>query len=584
MADTKLMDHLFVKIDGTDLPKEAMDDLIQLTVDTSLHLPDMFTIHIHDERVKWVDEGPFGLGKEVEISALPEEGGGSQVLFKGEITSLEPEFGEGTQATLLVRGYDRSHRLHRGTLSKAYLQMTDSDLASRIAQEAGLRAQVDPTTQVYDHVLQFNQTHMEFLTERAQRIGYEFFVQDKSLYFRKPSKNGSGGTVELEWGKQLKSFRPRLTLVEQVDQVFVKGWDPKTRQAIVGQASRGQAEPQTGQSQTGGALASSAFKSARRVVVNQSAKTQAEADTMAQALLDQISGAFIEAEGSCEGKPELRAGKFVRLSSLGRQFNGTYLVTEATHTYRAGSPYTTTFSIHGRRPETVSSLVGAPSGTDSRRHIFGVVVGLVTNSKDPEDRGRVKVKFPWLSDEVESDWARVVGIGAGPDRGFYCLPEVNDEVLVGFEHGDPGRPYVIGGLWNGMDKPPLPASKALENGAVSQRVFTTRAGHKLTFIDGQGKGVQLETSNGNKLTLDEEERRIILQTPGGQVLTLDDSKNEVSLESTSNLTLKSRANISIEANGTLSLKGATFSLNANATGEVKAGAVLEIQGAMVKIN
>ena len=579
-TEAKLMDHLFIKVDGNDLPAEMMDDLIEVTVDSSLHLPDMFTIHLHDEELEWIDEGLFALGKEVEISALPEEGGTSRVLMKGEITALEPDFGEGTHLTLLVRGYDRSHRLHRGTHSQAYLQVTDSDLASRIAQEAGLRAQVDPTTEVYDHVLQHNQTHMEFLSERARRIGYEFFVEDRTLYFREPPDNG--GPLELEWGQQLLSFRPRLTLVEQVDEIIVRGWDPKDRRVIIGRARRGQAEPEIGQDGSGAELASAAFSSARRVVVDRSVHSQAEADTLAQAICDELSGAFIEAEGMCYGQPELRAGKFIRLTALGQRFSGTYFVTAATHIYRAGAAYMTAFSIHGRRPETLYALVErAPEEANGWK---GPVVGLVTNNNDPEGRGRVKVKFPWLSDDVESDWARVLGVGGGPDRGFYCLPEVNDEVLVVFEHGDVGRPYVIGGLWNGQDQPPLPIRQALENGKVRQRVFKTRAGHTLTFTDGTDEGVVLETAGGHRLTLADEQRKVILETSGGQVLTLDDSRNEVQLESRGNMTLKGGANLTIEATGSLTLKGQTFSLNANAMGEVKAGATLDVRGALVKIN
>jgi len=574
------MDHLYMKVDGTDLAAEAMNDLLEVTVDTSLHLPDAFTIHLHDEALKWVDEGPFGLGKEVEISAQPESGGSSRLLFKGEITAVEPDFGEGTQATLLVRGYDRSHRLHRGTHSQAHLQVTDSDLASRIAQEAGLRAQVDATSEVYDHVVQCNQTHMEFLSQRAQRIGYEFFVLDRTLHFKRPAASGS--TLELEWGRELRSFKPRLTLVEQVDEVIVKGWDRKARQAITGQATRGQAEPQTGESQSGSQLASAAFSSARRAVVNCPVRSQAEADTLAQAVCDEISGAFIEAEGLCYGQPELRAGKSVRLTSLGRRFSGTYLVTAATHIYRADSGYVTAFSIHGRRPETLHALLETASSP--ARAQPGAVIGIVTNNNDPEDWGRVKLKFPWLSDEVESDWAGLVGPGAGPDRGFYWLPEINDEVLVVFEHGDINKPYVIGGLWNGQDKPPLPASQALASGQVHKRILMTRDGHKLTLTDGDDAGLILETAGGHRLTLADQQKKIVVETSGGLTLTMDDSQNQVQLQSGGNIALKSNANLTIEAAGSLELKGQTFSLNGNVSGEVKAGANLTVQGALVKIN
>lgn len=579
-TETALMDHLFIRIDGSDLPADAMDDLIDVRVESSLHLPDMFEIHLHDERLKWVDEELFTLGAEVEIAARPEGGGSSEVLIKGEITALEPDFGEGTQATLLVRGYDRSHRLHRGTHSQAYLQVTDGDLANRIAQEAGLQPQVDATAEVHDYVLQHNQTHMEFLIERARRIGYEFFVEDKTLYFRQPARNGQA--LEFEWGQELRTFRPRLTTAEQVDEVIVKGWDPKACQTIVGRATSGQAEPDVGQQGSGGKVASAAFDSARQVVVNYAVQSQGDADILAQAILDDISGTYIEADGVCFGTPGLRAGKFVQLSALGSRFSGTYFVTAATHVYRAQDVYLTEFSITGRRPDTLYTLMEKPAAVTE--DFQGPVVGIVTNNKDPEDRGRVKVKYPWLSEEVESDWARVVTAGAGAERGLLCLPEINDEVLVLFEQGDMDRPYVLGGLWNGDAAPPLPANEAVENGKVSKRTFRTRAGHLLEFTDESKQGVVLETAGGHRLALADEQQNATLETAGGLVLTLDDAKSEIALESKGNMNLKSGGNLTIEARGTLELKGQAFTLNGNATGEVKAGATLSVQGALVKIN
>jgi len=243
-AQQKLMDHLYVKVDGQDLPLAAMNDLIEVTVDSSLHLPDMFTLHVHDEALKWLDTDALPLGKEVEISALPEAGGASQILTQGEITALEPDFGDSTQATLLVRGYDRSHRLHRTNQTEAYLQVTDSDLAKRLAGEAGLRAQVDDTTEVYDHVFRHNQTPMSFLTERAQRIGYECYVQDRTLHFHRPSTNGN--RLELEWGVGLRRFAPRPDLAEQVDEVIVPRLGCQDAPGHRRPATRGRPEPQIG--------------------------------------------------------------------------------------------------------------------------------------------------------------------------------------------------------------------------------------------------------------------------------------------------------------------------------------------------
>lgn len=124
-------------------------------------------------------------------------------------------------------------------------------------------------------------------------------------------------------------------------------------------------------------------------------------------------------------------------------------------------------------------------GKRSESKIYGVVVGIVTNNKDPDSLGRVKVKIPRISGEDESNWARVISFMAGKDYGAFYLPEVDDEVLVSFEHGDINIPYVIGSLWNGKDKPPL----TNEDGKNNLRVIKSRSGHiiRLDDTDGQEK-------------------------------------------------------------------------------------------------
>jgi len=113
--------------------------------------------------------------------------------------------------------------------------------------------------------------------------------------------------------------------------------------------------------------------------------------------------------------------------------------------------------------------------------IHGVVVGIVTNNKDPEDLGRIKVNFPWRGIQDESIWARIATLMAGQDRGSYFLPEIGDEVLVSFEHGDIHQPYVIGSLWNGQDKPPETNS----DGKNNNRLIKSRSGHKFIFNDSE---------------------------------------------------------------------------------------------------
>jgi phage protein D/phage baseplate assembly protein gpV len=564
----KLLSHIFIRVGGTDLQSDLMDDLTRVAIDSNLHLPDMFVIRVHDEGLECMDSGPFELGAEVEIGVKAEDGGQEETLIKGEITALEPDFGEGTQAILTVRGYDRSHRLHRGTHTQAFTQVTDSDLANRIAQDAGLRTDVDSTSQIYEHVLQDNQTHMDFLRSRAERIGYQVYARDRTLYFKQGGNEPAGQPVQLEWGDQLKVFRPRLTLAEQVDEVVVKGWDPKTKTEITGSATRSQASPEIGESRSGGQLASDAFGSGKTVVVRRPVSSQAEADAVAQALYDEINGSFIEAEGECFGAPHIMAGVRVDLSSLGQKFSGTYYVTSATHIYRADGDYVTEFTVTGRRPETLYRLLASKEEKTSSRW-GGVVPAIVTNNNDPDDQGRVKLKYPWMSDDVETGWARVVGVGAGNERGFYCLPEVNDEVLVAFEHGDVDRPLVLSGIWNGVDAPTVPIGEAVKDGKVHTRAFKTRSGHTLTFVDDSEGKVKLETAGGHVFLLDDENTLVQIETSGGIVFKLDDSDGSVTVECSGKMSVESRqdvdikagGNMNLEATGQMVIKGAIIDLN-----------------------
>ena len=139
--------------------------------------------------------------------------------------------------------------------------------------------------------------------------------------------------------------------------------------------------------------------------------------------------------------------------------------------------------------------------SDAPRAYDGVYVGVVTNNKDPENWGRVKVLYPWMHSQVESNWARLATYYAGKDRGSYFVPEVNDEVLLVFEHGDFNQPIVVGSLWNGKDTLPEPGHP---DGKDNHKVFESRAGHTLTFddTDGAERIALIDSSLQNRMIID----------------------------------------------------------------------------------
>ncbi len=204
------------------------------------------------------------------------------------------------------------------------------------------------------------------------------------------------------------------------------------------------------------------------------------------------------------------------------------------------------------------------------KRVNGVVSALIANNKDPEGLGRVKVKFPWLTEESESDWAKIVSFMAGKERGGFFLPEVGDEVLVAFEQGDIDCPYVIGALWNGEDKP----SESNSDGKNNIRKITSRSGHEIIFNDdneGKKEKIEIHTNAGHKVVLDDtsgKEMIQIIDKTGKNKMTIDSVKNSVNVESAMELKIKSNI-IEIEADSMMTLK---------------AGATLTLKGAIVKIN
>ncbi len=177
------------------------------------------------------------------------------------------------------------------------------------------------------------------------------------------------------------------------------------------------------------------------IVVNQPVSSTQESDAIAQALFNELSGEFIQADARAEGNPDIRPGRVIKLTGMGN-YSGKYYVTETRHVLQQ-RVYITEFSVRGLRDGDLLTVMAPQTRLQPGQTLL---VGIVTNNKDPKKWGRVRVKFPTLTEEHESDWARIVAIGAGNTRGFDCLPEVNDEVLVGFEHGDIHRPFVIGGF------------------------------------------------------------------------------------------------------------------------------------------
>jgi uncharacterized protein involved in type VI secretion and phage assembly len=198
------------------------------------------------------------------------------------------------------------------------------------------------------------------------------------------------------------------------------------------------------------------------------------------------------------------------------------------------------------------------------QRFYGVAVGIVTNNKDPEDMHRVKVRFPWLDDGSESHWARVSAPMAGGGRGLYFLPEVDDEVLVAFEHGSVEFPYVVGALWNGKDKPP----ESNSDGFNKHRTLKSRSGHVIRLNDKDGSETIeiIDKTGNNKIVIDSTKQTITVDAQSDISITSATGKLTISAVG---VEINSKADVKIEATGNT---------------DIKANALVTVKGSLIKLN
>lgn len=563
MAASAYRAQTAIEIDNKEAPANLMEDIIQIVVEESLHLPGAFIIAIRndyqpgrEQDKPWKYNDILQIGKFVKIgfgSSTTESKEFSQqkegYVLEGEITAIETHFRESSQAPIIIRGYDVSHRLHRGRFNRSFQNMTDLDIVKKIADEVNIEmgqiklGQVDESGIPHDYIFQENQTNMEFLRERAARIGFELFIQDSKLNFRKPKADIE--ELQLKWLTDIHSFRVRTTSAEQVKEVEVRAWDYSQKRPIISTAKNEQVITKTENGK--GSDTSTAFNSQptkpKMIVVDRPSFHPKECDRMAQALFDELGGEYIYADAKGEGNPKIRPGRVLKLDEkeMGK-YGGKYYITETRHSF-IERVYITEFSVRGLRGGDLVAMLAPKTRPQPGQTLLA---GIVTDNQDPQGWGRVKVKFPTLTEEHSSNWARVVSIGAASGRGFDCLPEIDDEVLVAFEHGDIHRPYIIGGVWNGKDAPPASIEDSVVDGKVRLRTFKTRTGHQIQFVEedkgGTQAGVYIETNKGHKIFM-------------------NDSDSSISINSTGSLSITAGGNIDINATGEITIKGKLIKLN-----------------------
>lgn len=588
--------QLEVRLDGTELGEDAYDALVEVRAESSVQLPEQIVLSFLDPAFRLYDRDLFKMGGKLAVSITSE--GMPQPVADAEITTIGMEPGSDGQMILTVTGLGLDHRLHRGIRLATYLDQTDSEVAQKIAQEAGLSADVDASAIRHPYLMQASTDH-QFLAERARAIGFRWWVEDETLHFSEASPD-TADDAEVGWGEDLISLRIVAASASARTGADVRSWDPDTQQAITGTASSTADLDLVGTDASGPLAAAAAARSLgnlngfRGLTPVDDAES---ANALAGGVVKLAGADEVRLQGVVVGNPALRAGCALTITDIGDRLSGVYRLASVEHVYEAGRGYVTRFRTGGQEPSELVDLVGGARTRTESWDPHGLVIGVVSNIEDPDRPSRVKVRFPTFSDEFESAWARVAMPGAGKDRGLQLLPEIDDEVLVGFEHGDATRPIVLGGLWSKKLTPPLANADVVKDGVVARRSWKSRSGHEIAIHDAEDPDadrivVSLADGKGT-FTLGSD--KVTLVTPVDIEITTEKS---LSMTATGDVSIAG-ANVSVTADSKVELKGAQLSAAGSASAELKApnvdikasaklaadgGGLAEIKGGLVKLN
>src|SRR5579872_4210975 len=335
----QLVPDFKISIDGSPLPSDVRDAIISVEIEQSIELLDMFLITLDNAGGKMGDLTLFDEGKSVEI----EIGyvGALEKLIKGDIISLEPTWPQGSKPFLVVRGYDKAHRLRRGKKTRTFLKQKVSDIVNQLAGEEGLSADVDDTKQVHDYILQNNQSNIDFIHELARRHFFEMKADESQLRFKKPSSN-KPKSASRTWGKDLKSFYVKETSSQVPTKATAVGWDPKQKKKILGtgdslHASMGKTNITDATKKAFGAMA--------HQVSNRPVVDGADADNVAAATLNEAAMDSMKGHGTIQGDTSLTPGLVLELLGIGPTWSGTYYVTGTKHIVHHASGYVTEFFV-----------------------------------------------------------------------------------------------------------------------------------------------------------------------------------------------------------------------------------------------
>lgn len=332
-------------VNGSAAPSAMIESVITLRVHQDLEMADCLEMRLSNPGLSWTESDALVEGTTVKLKLGYEETS-IGLAFEGTIVRRDCQFPVRGPAIVTVVAYDKEHQLKHGRHHKAWLDMKDSEIASQIAGSAGLSGDVKDSKVKQRYVVQHDQTNLAFLRERARRLGFEVNLDrtSKKLYFGPPRAKGSIRTIT--WETDLFSFSPRMSSVGQPSKVKVRGWDMTKKEKITAEAASSKALVKLNGSDLGAKLAEKAHGAREILYPGTPLFEPGEADALVQARLDQLTSAYAQGTGTCQGDFEIQPGTVIDIQGVGERASGEYYVDRVLHHFQPGLGYSSHFQVH----------------------------------------------------------------------------------------------------------------------------------------------------------------------------------------------------------------------------------------------
>ncbi len=491
MSEIHTLPQLSLALNGQPLSDRELAALYEIRVQQRLSLPTLCEITFRDPPETLQDLVIPGASLHLEIHSIPVS------LFSGEISGLEYCYGPAHEQELHLRASDPSYHLQMQQSIRPHIQTTPAEIAAELAAPLGLIVDAPDPGPLWQQCFQFQISDLDFLNRITGQSGLYWTVRENVLHLT--TLEGFGQSLPLKLGKSLLEARFELNTAPDTTTVTARGWNPLEARAFDGQATH----PRSGRTAAG--LPNTPTMVQEYQLLNTALQDPQHAEALAQAELDRRAARRLIFRGIAEGDPQLRPATSVTLQGIASTLSGRYILTAVDHIINSSSGY-------------ISEISSAPPYPYPPEENDRIALGQVTRVNDPQNLGRIQVSLPAYNN-IETPWMQVLSPGAGAQKGWVILPDVDDYVLVWLPGANPAGGVVLGGLY-GMNGP---YDSGIEENSVQRYNLRTHGGHHIR-LDDTTRTIRIENSSGSYTEMAPDKVQIHaaadleIEAPGKQIL------------------------------------------------------------------